>query len=234
MRPNGTRPGDRPGPGSVDAGNAQQGPRLKLTPYPHLAGWPKKSGLERMFESAGEARVPCAPQQAPLPAPLPTEEVQVPGQPIIVTCGMCGQPFEANPVGERPFALGVPRHRMLGPRGEPPTARSTAADRAYLPRCSSLGSAGKPAGVASSTKRPARLCWTGQRCRSPEGRAARTRGCPCPSTHLTAGGRRPKRSEPRTLKRRRIVDRLRGSSEAVTDEALRRYGGNTASALTDQ
>jgi hypothetical protein len=45
--------------------------------------------------------------------------------PVIVTCGMCGQPFEVVPPEDRrPHPTGVPRHRMLGPRGEPPTGPS--------------------------------------------------------------------------------------------------------------
>ena len=41
---------------------------------------------------------------------------------VVVTCGMCGQPFEVvPPLTSRPVPLGVPPHGMLGPRGEPPT-----------------------------------------------------------------------------------------------------------------
>jgi hypothetical protein len=49
------------------------------------------------------------------------------GQPVIVTCGMCGQPFEVVPPGPHPFPIGVPLHGMLGPMGESPTGASDCA-----------------------------------------------------------------------------------------------------------
>jgi hypothetical protein len=46
-------------------------------------------------------------------------------EPVIVTCGMCGQPFEVVPPDvPRSHPTGVPLHRMLGPRGAPPTGTS--------------------------------------------------------------------------------------------------------------
>jgi hypothetical protein len=60
----------------------------------------------------------------PFPLPLARKEVAMGDQPVIVTCGMCGQPFEVVPSGPRPFPIGVPKHGMLGPRGEPPIGSS--------------------------------------------------------------------------------------------------------------